>query len=108
MHFGDGDTEDEAVPMSGQKPLLLWLEARKLGLVLKPDGDRLVVKPARLCPPDLAEELREHKSELLAFLSHPCRRQATTWSWPDDPESRVAGLHRASKPRRCQEQATKP
>jgi len=50
--------------------LQLVHEAARRGLTLKPAGlDRLAVTPARLCPPEFANMLREHKPELLSLLS---------------------------------------
>jgi hypothetical protein len=50
--------------------LELFHEAARRGLTLKPAGlDRLAVTPARLCPPEFANILREHKPELLSLLS---------------------------------------
>ena len=50
--------------------LELFHEATRRGLTLKPAGlDRLAVIPARLCPPEFADILREHKPELLSLLS---------------------------------------
>jgi len=49
--------------------LQLVHEAAQRGLTLKAAGsDRLAVIPARLCPPEFAEILREHKPELLSLL----------------------------------------
>jgi len=50
--------------------LQLFEEAARRGLTLKPAGsDRLAVIPARLCPPEFADILREHKPELLSLIS---------------------------------------
>ena len=46
----------------------LQSEATRRGLRLEPRGDNLAVIPGRLCPPDFAAELRQHKAELLALL----------------------------------------
>lgn len=47
-----------------------WLlrEAQKRGLHLEQRGDKLLVTPARLAPPELLDVLREHKQELLDLL----------------------------------------
>ena len=42
--------------------------AAELGLRLEPRGDKLAVIPAKRCPPDFADELRQHKGELLDWL----------------------------------------
>lgn len=49
----------------------LYLEAHKRGLRLEPRGDKLAVMPKGACPSDFAAVLREHKDELLDWLSHP-------------------------------------
>jgi hypothetical protein len=46
----------------------ICLEASRHGLRLKPVGDKLAVIPAKRCPPEFADVLRQHKSELLAWL----------------------------------------
>lgn len=46
----------------------LYHEAIMLGLRLLPDGDALLVIPAKACPPEFANVLRQHKPQLLAFL----------------------------------------
>ena len=46
----------------------LYHEAARRGLRLEPRGDRLAVIPGDRCPPDLADNLRRHKAELLALL----------------------------------------
>ncbi|MBI3417985.1 MAG: hypothetical protein HY043_22065 [Verrucomicrobia bacterium] len=46
----------------------LYHEASRLGLRLEPRGDKLAVIPAKRCPPEFADVLREHKGELLALL----------------------------------------
>jgi hypothetical protein len=51
----------------------VYLEACRRGLRLEPAGDRLAVMPKGKCPPDFADVLREHKAELLSWLSRaPC------------------------------------
>jgi hypothetical protein len=46
----------------------IYLEATRRGLRLEPAGDKLAVIPAKLCPPDFADVLRQHKGELLNWL----------------------------------------
>ena len=47
----------------------LFNEATRRGLQLEPrHGGLLAVSPANLCPPDFADVLRQHKSELLDLL----------------------------------------
>ena len=52
-------------------PLELHRRAAELGLRIEPAGDKLAVMPKGHCPPDFANVLREHKAELLAWLSRP-------------------------------------
>lgn len=54
------------------KPLDLYHQAQSFGLRLEPRGvDKLAVIPADRCPPEFADLLRQHKPELLAWLTHP-------------------------------------
>lgn len=46
----------------------IYHEATKRGLRLESAGDKLAVIPAKLCPPDFADILRQHKHELLDWL----------------------------------------
>jgi hypothetical protein len=46
----------------------LYLEATKRGLRLQSVGDKLAVIPAKRCPPQFADVLRQHKRELLDLL----------------------------------------
>lgn len=46
----------------------LYARAMRLGLRLESRGDKLAVIPAKLCPPDFADILRQHKHELLDWL----------------------------------------
>jgi hypothetical protein len=53
----------------------LYHEATRRGLRLEPmDGDRLAVSPASLCPPDLADALRQHKRAILDLLESKASR----------------------------------
>ena len=49
-------------------PQKLYDRARELGLRLEPKGDKLSVSPADRVPPAVADELRQHKAALLAWL----------------------------------------
>lgn len=42
-----------------------------LGISCTPDGERLLVRPASKLPPNLAEEIKVHKAELLAICREP-------------------------------------
>lgn len=44
------------------------LRARRLGLCLQVEGDRLAIAPAKLCPPELLTALREQKPAIVALL----------------------------------------
>lgn len=46
----------------------IYREAIQRGLRLEPAGDKLAVIPAKRCPPDFADVLRQHKGELLNWL----------------------------------------
>jgi hypothetical protein len=46
----------------------IYLEATRRGLRLEREGDKLAVTPAKQCPPDFADVLRQHKGELLNWL----------------------------------------
>lgn len=52
-------------------PRDLYQQARKLGLDLAAQGDKLAVSPKGKCPPEFAEVLRQHKGELLGWLTQP-------------------------------------
>ena len=43
-------------------------EAARRGLRLEPAGDKLAVIPAKRCPPEFADALRQHKNEILFLL----------------------------------------
>jgi hypothetical protein len=47
--------------------------ARRLGLTLQPEGGRIAIAPAKLCPPDLLTALREHKPAVMALLEKAAR-----------------------------------
>ena len=49
-------------------PSELCREATRRGLQLEPRGDKLAVIPAKCCPPEFADMLRQHKGELLDWL----------------------------------------
>lgn len=61
----------------------LFREALRRGLSLRAaGGDRLGVKPTDRLTPDFAEQLRQHKAELLALLSakaHPLTPDCVPW-----------------------------
>ena len=49
----------------------LYHEAARRGLRLEPRGDKLAVTPRDRVPPEFADVLRQHKAELLGWLSRP-------------------------------------
>lgn len=49
-------------------PAEVLSEAARLGLVVRADEGRIVIRPARLLPPALADEIRGQRDEVLAFL----------------------------------------
>lgn len=49
----------------------IYLEATRRGLRLEPAGDMLAVLPKGKCPPDFRDVLRQHKAELLNWLTCP-------------------------------------
>ena len=46
----------------------LCQHAVRLGLRLESRGDKLAVIPAKRCPPEFADTLRQHKREILSLL----------------------------------------
>jgi hypothetical protein len=54
-----------------QTTIDVFQQAAERGLHLKAVGNDLHVNPARCCPPDFAQRLRERKPQLLALLSRP-------------------------------------
>lgn len=46
----------------------LLTELYRLGVELKPDGDRILYRPQELVPPALLAEMKEHKPALLEYL----------------------------------------
>jgi hypothetical protein len=66
----------------------LYREAAQRGLRLEPRGDKLAVIPAKRCPPEFADVLRQHKGELLVLLE--------TWRAGLAPDE-IPWLHVASQ-----------
>jgi hypothetical protein len=56
-------------------PIEILQQASERGLRLTAVGNDLHVNPGRLCPPELAQTLREHKTHVLALL----RAQGIRW-----------------------------
>jgi hypothetical protein len=42
--------------------------AQRIGLRLCVEGERIAITPARLCPPELLDRIREYKPEIMSFL----------------------------------------
>jgi hypothetical protein len=53
-------------------------ELRSRGVTLEARGDRLRFRPANAVPPDLVEQLRANKGEVIALLERDSDRQAAT------------------------------
>jgi hypothetical protein len=45
--------------------------AESLGVQIETDGKDLLLRPAKKCPPDFVEELRQQKGEIVSWLSNP-------------------------------------
>jgi hypothetical protein len=56
-------------------PIEILQQASERGLRLTAVGNDLHVNPGRLCPPELAQTLREHKTHVVALL----RAQGIRW-----------------------------
>ena len=46
-------------------------KVKALGVTLTRSGDKLLLEPGSKVPPDLVNQIREHKTEILAHLSKP-------------------------------------
>ena len=76
--------------MSDVKEILV--RARRLGLTLQLEGDRIAVAPARLCPPDLLSALRAHKPVVIALLEgDSCGLPADQAAWLHTARQILAG-----------------
>lgn len=56
--------------------------AKLAGVTLAADGDQLRLKAPKEPPPELIEELRAHKAELLALLAAPANDAFSAWVSP--------------------------
>lgn len=71
-------------------PAEVLAEAARIGLSLHADGGRVVVRPARLLPPALAEAIRAKRREVLTLLE--CSPLCPACGAPvDDPEAVICG-----------------
>jgi hypothetical protein len=50
------------------RPEDLLAEVKARGVVLRAEGDRLRFRPIHRVPPELREELRQHKAQIIEFL----------------------------------------
>lgn len=50
-------------------PAEVLSEASRIGLVIRAEAGRIVVRPARDLPPGLADEIRANRGEVLALLA---------------------------------------
>jgi len=57
----------------------LCQRAVRLGLRLESRGDKLAVIPARRCPPEFADTLRQHKQEILSLLAVGLAPDCAPW-----------------------------
>ena len=80
----------------------LFETARAAGLSIEVDGADLVIETDRAIPPDLLDDLRQHKAELIAVLVPPSR--ASTPTDPDELDELAALIEfGANVPRRWAE-----
>jgi hypothetical protein len=65
--------------------LTLVANLRARGVTLKPDGDKLRVRPSSRLTPDELAALREHKADVLALLTAPPASSPARYfhPWPD-------------------------
>ena len=52
-------------------PASVLQQVRSLGVDIRPDGDRLQLRPPGKTPADLIEAIRQHKTEILTILTKP-------------------------------------
>lgn len=65
-------------------PVTLLRKAREAGLVIQPDGDRLLVRGPRRAEP-IVMLLKEHKPAVMAALQRLCPDCLTeSWAWTHD------------------------
>jgi len=46
----------------------ILMRAQRIGLRLCVEGERIAIAPARLCPPELLDRIREYKPEIMSLL----------------------------------------
>lgn len=52
-------------------PASVLQQVRSLGVDVRPDGDKLQLRPPGKLPADLIEAIRQHKTEILTILTKP-------------------------------------
>ena len=52
-------------------PASVLQQVRSLGVDIRPDGDKLQLRPPGKTPADLIEAIRQHKTEILTILTKP-------------------------------------
>jgi hypothetical protein len=86
-----------------QTTIDVFQQAAERGLHLKAVGNDLQVNPARCCPPDFAQRLRERKPQLLALLSRPfvmvySQALGETIFFAEDEDTKAALLEAGGSP----------
>ena len=78
-------------------PAEVLAEAARIGLSLHADGGRVVVRPARLLPPTLAEAIRARRGEVLTLLEGCCLCVACNAPLPDPGDVLCARCYAARR-----------
>ena len=60
-------------------PAALLDELTRRGVTITPNGDKLRLRPAAALPPDLVEQVRAHKPEILTLLRQSRSSPADPW-----------------------------
>jgi hypothetical protein len=86
-----------------QTTIDVFQQAAERGLHLKAVGNDLHINPARCCPPDFAQRLRERKPQLLALLSRPfvmvySQALGETIFFAEDEDTKAALLEAGGSP----------
>jgi hypothetical protein len=54
------------------EPTEILSTLKQLGITAQANGDKLVLTPGSMVPPDLVPVIQEHKAELIALLARVC------------------------------------
>ena len=54
-------------------PVSVLLQVRSLGVDIRPEGDKLQLRPPGKAPAELIQAIRQHKAEIMAILTKPRR-----------------------------------